>query len=62
MQTCGSVHKVAGNVKAFMLLGNGYSSARQQVLNKDMAYKSYSKARLENGKLELEPIRITEAE
>jgi len=39
---------VAANVKAFMLLGRGYSSARQQVLNKDIQYKSYSKAQLKN--------------
>ena len=36
------------NVKAFMLLGQGYSSAGQQVLNKDIEYKSYSKAKLKN--------------
>jgi hypothetical protein len=29
---------------AFMLLGHGSSSAGQQVLNKDIQYKSYSKA------------------
>jgi hypothetical protein len=37
---------MAHNVKAFMLLGYGYSSAWQQVLNKDMQMNSYSKADL----------------
>jgi hypothetical protein len=37
---------VAPNVKAFMLLGHGNSSAWQQVLNKDMQHKSYSKVKL----------------
>jgi hypothetical protein len=39
---------MAYNVKAFMLLGHGCSSAWQQVLNKDIEYKSNSKAQLKN--------------
>jgi hypothetical protein len=31
-----------------MLLGHGYSSAWQRVLNKDIEYKSHSKAKLKN--------------
>ena len=47
---------LAANVKAFMLLGHGYSSARQQVLNKDIEFKIYSKAQLKNQQLEQKQI------
>jgi hypothetical protein len=44
-----------------MLLGRGYSSAGQQVLNKDIQYKSYSKAQLKTS-AGTEADRITNAE
>ena len=49
---------MAPNVKAFMLLGHGCSSARQQGLIKDIQYKSYSKADLKKRRLDPELIEL----